>query len=285
MNKAMRIVVTVAGTWLVARGAWADGWDGLARWNRENPSRMERSVEWEEKEGWYHRWLSGRLSIGAGVSWSHLTDNHRPPDREGGATYVGYLDLMKLEDDAEAVPVVTYWVARYLRLAATWERLEARVFNYDRKNPYGEHGQTDGVATVAGPVFEVSGVFPLLNDTLFPHAGLGMFIGMGDFKEDTFWHLGYPSQAAYEKAGSPGTTQRGFYREIHMEDTLGWVASAGLSWRPVEHFQVDLDVRKTWASTDCEYGYLWEGKGWDPHREGDFSFDNVAWTLAASWVF
>lgn len=251
---------------------------------RVEPKPAPVDVEFDDKP---LGWLSDRLSLGLGISHMRLTDNHRSPSREDGKTFVGRLNLLELEDKTQLTIVANLWFMRYLRASLSWENVEARTFNYDVSNPYGAHGQTDGIVKISGPVLSLEGVWPLLDDTLFPHVGAGLFFGQADFKEDTFWHLGYSSQASYDTYGRPSHTRSGFRREIHVEDTVGWLASAGIAWRPVKHFQVDLEVRQTWADIDCEYGYLWNktDKGWDPHRTGDFTLDNLTWVISAAYVF
>ena len=253
-------------------------------WTRPAPQKVTYSYPTVDHEEQSVGWLSERLTIGLGISRIRLTNNHRPPKRDAGETFVGYVNLLDLENDFAWTPVVTYWAARYFRASLSWENVKARTFNYDKTNPYGEHGQTDGIISISGPLVSLEAVFPLMDDTLFPHAGLGIFFINADFREDDFWHLGYSSQESYEYYGKPKKTRSGYYREIRVDDTVGWLASAGIAWRPMKKFQVDLDVRQTWADVDCEFGYNYKS-GWDPHRSGNFTLDNVAWTLSAAYVF
>lgn len=261
-------------------------WNENLRWNTESrpverESVSEPPVLTDETGG---GWLADRLTIGLGVRVARFTDNHRPADREGGKTFVGYVNELDLENETLLVPVVTYWTARYLRLSATWETLKGRTYNYDPYNPDGPHAHSDGRLKLDGPVFMVEGLWPMMDDTLFPHAGAGLFVGMGEFREDDFWHYGYGSQESYEAYGKPKKTRLNYKREIHSDDAIGWLVSAGVAWRPFKHFQADLEVRQMWVEPDCEYGYMYKS-GWDPHRKGEFTFDNLTWTLSAAYVF
>lgn len=229
-------------------------------------------------------WFHGHLTLGLGLARARLTDNHRPPRPETGETFLGNLILLDLENETTWAPVATYWFARYLRVSATWESIEARTFNFNREDPYGPHGQTDGIVEMSGPVFLLEATWPLLDDTLFPHAGVGVFVGQSDFREDAFWNFNYGSQAEYEADGKPSRAPHGVYREIHVDDAWGRVAAAGLAWRPARHFQLDLDVRQTWVDADCVFGYKWLGH-WKPQKYGDFTLDNIVWTLSAAYVF
>lgn len=286
-----------------AQGAWEEG----VNWNRaerakpaeqtkpvktaapatrtELPARTDTTLS--DSPGWLEEhtggWISERLTIGLAVSRLHLTANHRTASRDSGKTFVGFVNLLELEDETAWAPVITYWVARYLRVSATWEDVEASAYNYDKGN-IEEYAHSDGTVEVSGPVFSLEAVWPFLDDTLFPHVGAGVFFAHGSFHESPFWYLGYSSQDSYEAYGSPTTTRARYTREIHVDDDIGWLASAGIAWRPFKHFQLDLEVRQTWVDVDCEFGYM-RRSGWEPHRNGDFSLDNTAWTLSAAFVF
>ena len=302
--KTNRAGMAVLGVWLAlgATGALADGrasardWDGAVSWKRPPAEssaapaasapvyRSEYQSPAASESGGWNSWLGERLSLGLSLSRVHLTASHRPPDIDNHSTFVGYLNCLELEDEIAVAPVVTYWIARNLRASVTWERIEARAFNYLPDDPYGHHGPSDGILGMSGPVAMLELTFPCLDDTLFPHVGGGMFYSFSYFHEDKFWHLNYNSVADWEADGSRETAPRRIYREIHVDDALGWVASAGLAWRPVKHFEVDLGVRQTWIEADCEFGYSWRGT-WKTHRHGDFTLDNLAWGLTASFVF
>lgn len=234
--------------------------------------------------GFFDRWVAGRLALGAGLRMARLTDNHRPPRPGTGETFVGNLTALDLENETDWAPVATYRFARHFRAALSWESIEARTFNYNRDDPYGARGQTDGIVEISGPVALLELAWPCFGDTLFPHAGAGLFFGSADFREDAFWNLNYGSEAAWAADGRRTEAPRGVYREIRVDDAIGEIVSAGLSWRPAKHFRLDLDVRKTWVDADCVFGYNWLGN-WKPQKSGDFSLDHVAWTLSAAYVF
>lgn len=235
--------------------------------------------------GFGEGWIADRLTLGLAIRQSHLTDNHRSPDRDGGKTFVGYVNELDMNNETLVVPVLTYWAARYLRLSATWENLKAKTYNYDPDNPYGHHLHSDGRLKLEGPVFVVEGLWPLWNDTVFPHVGAGLFIGMGDFLENDFWHYGYATQEDYDAFGRPKKARSYFLREIRVDDAIGWLLSAGVAWRPFKHFQVDLDVRQMWVEPDCVFGYTSRKGKWDPQVDGEFTLDNLTWTLSAAYVF
>ena len=235
-------------------------------------------------DSFYDAWIRDRLTIGLSLVYSQLTDNKREPDREGGKTFVGYLNLMEDENEFRVLPEVTYWAADYVRVKLAFEKVMARVYNYDASNPHGPHSSTDGIVKIGGPVLMLEAIYPLCDDTVFPHVGVGAFFGFASLHEDRWWHHGYSSAADHAAHGNTDKTKNGYYREIHVDDAVGLVVSAGVAWRPIDRLQLDLEVRQTWIEPDCEFGYAYSNR-WEKHRDGDFTFDNFAVALTASYVF
>lgn len=232
----------------------------------------------------YDVWIRGRFAIGLSAVYSKLTDNKREPDRESGKTFVGYLNLMEDQDKLQFLPEITYRVSDFIRLNLAFEKIRARVYNYDMTNPRGHHSSTDGLAKIGGPVLMAELFYPMCGNSLFPHVGIGAFFGFASLHEDSWWHRGYSTPEEFRACGSPMRTKSGYHREIHVDDGVGFAASAGLCWLPIDHFQLDLAVRQTWIDNDCEFGYTYPSR-WDKHRDGEFCFDNLAVSLTASYLF
>lgn len=227
-------------------------------------------------------WLSDRLSIGLGFSFATLTDAKRPKDAPGEATFVGF--VWKLEDTRQAgfVPELRYWAATYLRVTLTTDRVAGRTRNYNQMK------HSDGVAELWGPELLLEGVYPLCDDTVFLHAGVGLSYEFGDFSEVTWWNLGYASEAAWRDHGSPTVkTAQDHYREIHVDDAVGWTLAAGCSWRPTPRLELDLSLRHTWIEPDCEFGYNYGSRkgGFKKQLDGEFTLDHLAVALTCSYVF
>ena len=115
--------------------------------------------------------------------------------------------------------------------------------------------------------------------------GLGWYEGR--FHEDSWWRLGYLSSEEWQSAGKPGNkTAAGRYRYIDVDDAFGLSLSAGVAWRPIPEFELDLSLRRTWLEPDCEFGYRDAKTGRrDRQSSGEFTLDSLAVVLTASYVF
>jgi len=231
-------------------------------------------------ESFYDAWIKDRLSIGLGLSHSTLTDAKRPKDVENRRTFVGY--IWKLEDVEQVgiIPEVRFRAADYVRLVLSQDRVVGRTRNYNQQK------HSDGDINVWGPQILVEGLYPLCDDTVFLHAGLGLAYEFTDFNEDKWWKLGYSSRDSWLYYGGTNKARQGYYREIHVDDGFAWTLSAGASWRPNPRLELDLSLRHTWFNPDCQFGYNYGSrKGFDKHQDGDFDFDHLSVALTASYVF
>lgn len=227
----------------------------------------------------HETWLRDRLSVGIGPSYSTLTDAKRPRDKAGRKTFVGFIYKLDDEDEIGLVPVVSYWAADYVRISLTWDAVRGKTRNYNTSNQH-----SDGSVVAHGPAFLAEGLLPVQNEEFFLHAGVGLAWEFGDFEEASWWHLGYSSAAAWRAAGSPSRPAGGHWREIHVDDALGAIFAAGVSWRPLERLELDFSLRHVWLEPDCKYGYR-DARGFDVHSKGEFTLDHLTAALTVSYVF
>ena len=228
----------------------------------------------------HETWLQDRLSIGLAFSHSKLTDASRPADKASNKTFVGFINKLDDEDEFGWSPALSFWAADYLRLTLGWDGVSGRTRNYNTESRH-----SDGIVEAGGPEFLVEGLLPLMNDTLFLHAGIGFSWQFCDFKEDPWWHLGYASEASWRELGSSTKKLRGdHYREIKVDDAFGWVLSAGVSWRPAARLELDFSLRHMWLEPDCKFGYRYRS-GFEVHDTGDFPLDHLTAAATVSYVF
>lgn len=223
-------------------------------------------------------WLTDRLSVGLGVGVSYLTDKHRHPHKEEGYTFVGFVNELDDEHAVFPVPEVAWWATRNLRLRLAFDHVEGRTRNYN-------YDHSDGTVRIRGPVFAAEFVYPTFDDTLFPHAGFGVAWENARFKPERWWTLGWYYEDEWAEAGRPEKKKSGYTRAIKVDDTIGWVLSAGVSWRPVPRLQLDATVRHVWAEPECEYGSVRRKKGYSRELDGKFWLDHATVAVSASYVF
>lgn len=231
-------------------------------------------------ESFYDQWIKDRLTVGLGLSFSTLTDAKRPKDESRRKTFVGYIWKLEDEDQVGVLPELRYWAAPNLRITLALDRVSGRTRNFNLEK------HSDGVAELVGPQLLVEGVYPLCDDTVFLHAGVGVVYDFADFDEVAWWNLGYSSEASWIEYGRTGKTRQNYFREIRVDDSFGWTLAAGASWRPHPRFELDLSLRHTWIEPDCVFGYNYgKRKGFKPQLDGDFTLDHLSVALTASYVF
>ena len=235
-----------------------------------------------ERDGFYETWIRDRLTLGLGVSCSVLTDSERPKDADRKRTFLGYIWKLEDADQAGIVPELRYRAADNLRLALGLDRVSARTRNFNQAK------HSDGTADARGPEVLVEGLLPLLDDTLFLHAGVGFVYDFSDFEEITWWHLGYASRDAWIARGSPKVhTAQDHYREIKVDDAFGLAVAAGATWRPHPRFELDLSLRHVWLEPDCQFGYTYSASkgGFKKQQDGEFTLDHLVVAITGSYVF
>ena len=233
-------------------------------------------------ESFYDVWIRDRLSIGLSFSYNRLTDGDRPPER----TFLGFINDLEADNELDWAPTVSWIAGDFVRLGLTWHTIEAHTMNCNVNAEMGR-SMSDGVGSMSGPLFMVEGRYPLQGGAWCPHAGVGIGFYDGSFDEDTWWDLGYSSPKAWARAGKPSSkTSAGKHRYIGIEDKIGFSILAGVAWRPIERFELDLSLRQTFLETDCEFGYISASNG-DRRatQTGEFSFDCFSVVLTASYVF
>ncbi len=226
--------------------------------------------------GFYEEWIEGRLSIGLTFSNYRLDDDQRIAKR--GSAYIGYVNKLDEDRPNRVLPLVEYKICDYLSIGLSYIQIEASTLNYNNH-------LSDGSVAMEGPSLAVDLTYPLLGGKLRPHVGAGLAYLAGDFKEDTWWGLGYSSPGSWEYLGSPTKKRRGkYYRYIDVDDEIAPFFTLGLSYNPLDHLKLDASYRWLHVDPDCQFGYNYSGKK-DKHQDGDFDLSGGFFLLSASYVF
>ena len=235
----------------------------------------------EELSDFYDTWIKDRLSIGLTYYSSKMKKGYRPANTK--EDFLGNSNELNNEKTKRVVPLIEYKICDYFGIGASYMRVEASTMNFN-------NGEGDGNAILKGPVFAAEASYPIAisSTTLQPHAGLGWAKLSGDFKEDTWWHLGYASPESWESLGSPTDKTRGnHYRYIEVDDASETFFTVGLSFIPHPHVKLDLSWRHIKMDPDCEFGYDYSPRGGSKHRRatGDFDLTSDFWLFSISYIF
>lgn len=228
-------------------------------------------------QAFYDDWILDRISIGLRISHATLTDGKRPASYS--KDFIGAINKLDDDDEISILPELRYWTARYLLVTLGMDHAAGRTRNFNTPNHH-----SDGTATLDGPVLLAEGLLPLMDDTLFLHAGPGIALDKGGFDHETWWRLGYSDEQGWRQSGSPKKEPRGHFREIRVDDAFGIVLSAGVAWRPIDRLELDVSLRHTWIEPDVRWGYVGR-RGFDEQQKGEFTLDHLSVSAMVCWVF
>ncbi len=141
------------------------------------------------------QYLAGRLTAGLRLVNNTLKNTSRPADREGGLTFLGYINQLDQQDKSGLRVVAGYRFCPYFGVEFSHDEVAARTRNYN-------NGLSDGVLRLSGPVFTALIGYPV-TEQIYPYIGIGYAPWSAEFEHDEWWHLDYDSPEAYEAHGSP----------------------------------------------------------------------------------
>lgn len=242
-------------------------------------SSWDRSLALDDEEYLYERWIKGRLSIGVTYSSFKLENKKRPANRE--EDFLGNINELSDHHNERYAPVLEYRPIDYINLGVSYMNIEAGTMNFN-------NGEGDGTAVLKGPTFSAELALPLIKGIIVPHAGIGYAKLKGDFKEDTWWGLGYSSPTAWEYYGKPADKSGSdHYRYIDVEDASETYFTFGVSIIPHPHVKLDVSYHKVEFDPSCEFGYDYAPRGGAkaPRNHGDFDMSGEFWLFSASYIF
>lgn len=232
-------------------------------------------VAYDSDSGDFHdTWIKGKLSVGLSLSTLSLSDGKRPANTDDD--FLGNINELTTKSGTRIFPTLNYRVFDYLMFGISYAEVEARTKNFNNL-------QSDGNATLKGPVFTVEAAYPLWEELAIPHIGVGFAAFSGDFKEDAWWHAGYSSPEDYESVGRDNNRYRR-HRYIDVDDESCAFFVIGVSCRPVKHMLLDFSYRKLSLDPDCEFGYESKGRK-SVMRTGDFDMSCDVFLFSVSYLF
>lgn len=237
----------------------------------EKPLLEERN--WAESL--YEILIARKLTLGASRSSYELTETVRPADRDGGATFIGYVNVLEQIDEDTTRLVVGYHPCRYLAFQYTEDEVAARTRNYN-------NDLSDGVVRMFGPIYTGVVRVPIF-DRIFPFVGISYAPWETEFVHEPWWHLGWPSPEAHALAGSPNRTV-GHSRTIEVEDDTCRYTTYGVTIKLHRYVEFDATMRDIELNTPARF-YTEAGGNRTLERTGDFPLSHKSYALALRVVF
>ena len=236
--------------------------------------RFLRRGLWLGFRRFLRHWIKGKLSVGLSLSTLDLSHGKRPANTD--EDFLGNINELTKESSTQVFPTLNYLVCDYFTLGVSYVKIEARTKNFNNL-------ESDGNATLKGPVFTAEAAYPLWKELVIPHAGVGVATMSGDFKEDSWWHAGYSSPEDYESVGRDNNRYRR-HRYIDVDDDSCAFFAIGVSCRPAEHLLLDVSYRKLSLMPDCVFGYESKGRK-SVMRTGDFDMSCDVVLFSVSYLF
>lgn len=243
------------------------------------PRRRERTPEVpaleSADESAYAKLIAERLWVGGRSVSSTLQDTERPADRDGGATFIGYVNKLEEVESRTTQFVVGYNLSRYLSVEYSEGEIAARTRNYN-------NDLSDGVVRMSGPVYTAVARYPLF-DRIIPFIGISYAPWDGEFEHDAWWQLGWPSPENYAAAGSPYRTT-GMSRTIEVEGDTCRTLTYGVAVKLHRHVEIEFLMRELELETEARFYHTIDGTR-TLERTGSFPLDHKSYGIALKAIF
>ena len=223
------------------------------------------------------QYLAGRLTAGLRLVNNTLKNTSRPADREGGLTFLGYINQLDQQDKSGLRVVAAYRFCPYFGVELSHDEVAARTRNYN-------NGLSDGILRLSGPVFTALIGYPV-TEQIYPYIGIGYAPWSAEFEHDEWWLLDYDSPEAYEAHGSPkGVLYEDRSRCIEVGDDSAVFFTIGVAYRFHRHAQLDVMMRQIDLTSKACFYYDYSGER-ELQSEGEFTMKHTTFGITLSYVF
>ena len=220
-------------------------------------------------------YVAERLIVGLRLVNNKLKETSRPADRDGGRTFLGYINEIEQQEKSGVRPFVGYQFCPYFSVELSEDEVAARTRNYN-------NGMSDGVLRMSGPVFTATVRYPV-TDYLSPYVGLGYAPWSASFDHDAWWRLGYSSPETYAALGSPDEALS-MGRLIEVEGDSATFFTLGLAVRLHRRARLDVMMRQIDMTSKARFYHDFSGNK-VLEREGEFTLKHSTYGVALGFVF
>jgi len=246
---------------------------------------QQGSVYENQISTFFNTYIANRLSIGARFTHRILTDSDSGHEGgvRGSGTYLGTIYAIDEVQNYFPFSFIRYDFTEYIGVELAYDSIEGETLATSIQHP--ETGtKSDGDVSLTGFTVTVIGSYP--NESRFtPYCGLGIGYFQGDFEETDHWALGYYSEPHYAEHGSPGTPYNGRRKWMNIDDTLGFIITAGTKYELPNHWFLDASLQYIMVDADAHY----EKSVYDVEagysRDGTFPLDNLVFRFGIGYTF
>jgi opacity protein-like surface antigen len=222
------------------------------------------------------------LRIGLRYRQIKLTDDERSLDN----SYLGSITELDSMSDYDPMTWLTFeWLLNpYFVFRFNLEQVKAQ----SQTTSWDNH--TDGDVNLEG--YQLSLLFRLPNRTRFvPTAGIGYAWLDSTFDHNPVWYNGFGGEtkdadyAAWVAAGSPPWPNRGYRREIILDNTTALVLMGGLEIQLTDHIDLNLFVQHMEVQeVDVTYNLSFGGNVFES-TQAEFPMSNIGYGAGIRWTF
>jgi opacity protein-like surface antigen len=226
----------------------------------------------------------GHLEIGTRIV-------HFGIKKDTGGGFLGTIDKLDAKQNYDPTRIFAAWkggtVERFpWGVELTWERLAVNTITSST-------GQNDGTLELSGPVLTVFARWPTPS-RFTPFAGVGAVYFNRTHVTKGWWHHGFYDAEDWREAdreyywwratGAEPWPNEGVTRTFDLEESWGWVFTAGCAAALIPNLEAELYFRYTGVDVDNTYSLAFYGVPVDV-RHNTFDLSNYAWGVGARYRF
>lgn len=226
--------------------------------------------------------LHDHLRVGLRYRRVNPTDGKRTAEN----SFLGSITELETLDDYDPITWLTFeWLATpYTAIRFNMDQLRSRTRTTSDDN------HSDGDMNLLGPELMLIGRLP--NESRFtPSVGIGYAWFQSNFEHNPMWYNGFGGDNrkadydAWVAAGSPPWPNRGYRREIILDDTTALILMAALELRITKHLDLNLFVQHMEVQeVGVTYNLSFGGNVFET-TAAKFPMSNVGYGAGVRWTF
>ena len=218
------------------------------------------------------------FNVGVGVrsTYFRLTDSRR--------VLVGH--LKDLEEDQNLIPykpMIQVNLSKYLALEFGYDQFKAIAQNEPDFNKY----WSDGNLEWGTYMFSLQFRWPHFHRSVVPYVLGGFTYNKASFKENDWYHYGFPSPAQFNEwtgQGNRAEDYTDYRRIIKADDCWGTLLGIGVDYFVLKHLALNLDFRYHWTQSNLTF-QLADHRGVFGEDHGTFNMDSWIIGLGLKYFF
>lgn len=197
---------------------------------------------------------------------------------------VGHLNALEEEQNLIPLkPMIQIDLSKYFALEFSYDQFKAMALNEPDYDKYWSDGNLEWQTYMFGLQFKL----PRLHPSVFPYILGGVTYNKASFKENNWYHYGFPSLAEYNNWVGQGNRMQDYtsYRRIlKADDCWGVLLGFGVDYFIWRHLALNLDLRYHLTQSHLTF-QLADSRGVYAEEHGTFNMDSWIIGLGLKYYF